>query len=347
MPYSIYMLPEGLMTITGTTGGSGLDGLTQGSGVHMNGATITLNSNAWQQIEINDDDANFQDSDANQRLINPETVETSPGVFTTFAANTVVEAEYGLTVTDPGGNTYQLVAFNFSTGSPNYGTVEGLAFIGPSGGFPPIGVPLTVTSSQEGPSFAATGYATPICFAAGTMIATPEGEVAIEALSVGDLVCTAEGGAEPVRWIGRRRFAATGRCAPVVFGPGTIGNTRELRVSRQHRLLLRGWRAELHFGVEQVWVPAVHFLGQHGVRLAEGGEVTYLHLLLDGHRTLLAEGVEAESLHPGDVSLGILGQSAMDEITTLFPEMAALACRTLSHPAVTRAEARAVIAARV
>lgn len=81
------MLPEGLMTVTGTNGGNGLDGVTQGSGVHLAlpdtmapHAVITLNSNAWQEIEIDENDVNFQDSDAGQRLVNPETVETSPGV---------------------------------------------------------------------------------------------------------------------------------------------------------------------------------------------------------------------------------------------------------------------------
>ena len=347
MAYSIFMLPEGQMTVSGTTGGAGLDGVTQGDGSHMVGATITLQSRSWQEIEINDSagDTNFQDSDTSQTLVNSETVETSPGSFTTFAAGTMVEAEYGITVTDPDGNTYQLVAFNFSTGSPAYGTIEGLAFIGPEGGFPPINVPLTVISAQEGPNYSAASYATPICFAAGTVIATPSGGVAIEDLAAGDLVTTLEGGAEPIRWIGRRSFPATGRFAPVVFAPGAIGNTRALAVSRQHRLMVRGWRAELLFGADSVWVPAVHFLGMDGVHLRTGGQITYLHLLLDGHRTLLAEGVEAESLHPGDIALGTIGADAMSEIDALFPEVRRLGARDISRPALRGAEARAILAA--
>lgn len=346
MPYSIFMLPEGLMTVTGTTGGSGLDGLTTGgNGQHLVGATITLNSNAWVEIEINDDDANFQDNDGGQRTVNAETINSVPGNPTatqTFAANTPVEAEYGIIVEDPDGNTYQLVGFNFG---PGFQTVEGLGFIGPQGGFPPIGVPLTVISGQEGPSFAAATYATPICFAQGTLIATPTGPVAVEDLALGQSVTTAEHGAEPLRWIGHKTFPAKGAFAPVEFAPGAIGNTRTLRVSRQHRLLLTGWRAELFFGEDAVWVPAAYFLDRPGVRVVEGGTVTYFHLLLDGHRTLWAEGVEAESLHPGDIALCHLGDRAMAELFAMFPQMERLSKRATSRPALRAVEARAVLAA--
>lgn len=346
MPYSIFMLPEGLITVTGEHSGSGIDGVSGGNGSHLApqggnpGATITLTSNAWEEVSLEDDDANFQDNDSSQRLSNSETFD---GV--TYPANSIVEAEYGITVEDPDGNTYQLVSFNIrEAGDTNpYGDVEGLAFIGPQGGFPPIGVPLTVTSAQEGPNYAAASYATPICFAKGTLISTETGATTVEDLSVGDLVKTAENGAEPVRWIGRKTFPAKGLLAPIDFAPGAIGNTRTLRVSRQHRLLLRGWRAELFFGEDAVWVPAVYFLDRPGVRVAEGGEVTYFHVLLDGHRTLFAEGVEAESLHPGDVALFNLDAATEAELFAMFPEMERLKHRATSRPALRKVEARAAL----
>jgi hypothetical protein len=45
---------------------------------------------------------------------------------------------------------------------------------------------------------------TPVCFLAGTLIATPTGEVPVECLNIGDLVLTADGRAVPVKWIGRQ-----------------------------------------------------------------------------------------------------------------------------------------------
>ena len=49
MPYSIYVLNETDMTISG---GAILDGVTQGTGVHLVGRTITLNSNDWYPVAI-------------------------------------------------------------------------------------------------------------------------------------------------------------------------------------------------------------------------------------------------------------------------------------------------------
>ncbi len=39
------------------------------------------------------------------------------------------------------------------------------------------------------------------------MIATPDGETAVEALSIGDLVMTASGEQVPVKWIGRQTIS--------------------------------------------------------------------------------------------------------------------------------------------
>ena len=58
------------------------------------------------------------------------------------------------------------------------------------------------------------------CLAAGTRIATPLGDCAIEDLSVGDEVLSADGRRVPVRWIGR--ISAT--------GDGACGGKRPLRI---------------------------------------------------------------------------------------------------------------------
>jgi hypothetical protein len=43
--------------------------------------------------------------------------------------------------------------------------------------------------------------APPVCFVAGTLIATPSGAVPVERLRPGDLVATWDEGAQPVRWV--------------------------------------------------------------------------------------------------------------------------------------------------
>jgi len=343
--YFIYMLSEDDLTVANTNGGNGLDGQSQGSGVHIVGATITVNSANWLAIGINDDDTTFDDNDSGQTTDAPLTLVTNdpnPGDTETFPAGTVVEAEYQLQATGSDGLQYTVIAFNFATGSPGYGTIEGISIIGPQGRFPPPGTTLTIDQALEGPTSAeAASYATPICFGPGTRIAVPGGTRAVEDLKVGDLVRTKEGGAEPIHWIGQRSFPAVGAFAPVVFAPGAIGNRRELRLSQQHRVRVTGWQAQLYFASDCVWVPAKHFLNRPDVTLATGGEITYTHLLLDGHRTLIAEGVEAESLHPGDVAMETLAPEARAELLAIFPELADLEVAT-AYPALRATEALAI-----
>ncbi len=325
------------MTISG---GAQLDGITQGDGSHLEGVTITLNSNAWLPVEIDDNDPNFRDNDGSQRLDQDVTLD---GV--TYTAGTRVEAEYSLTASY-NGDTFTLVAFNVRNSSPAYGTVEGLAFIGGPGEFPPVGVPLQIDDAQEGPSFPATTYATPVCFAAGTLIAVPGGMLPVEALEVGQKVLTPDAGALPVRWVGQRTVPASGRFAPVVFAPGAIGNLRELRLSRQHRLRHRSWQSELMFGERDVLISAVHFVNGRDIRIEEGGTITYVHILFDTHQIVLAEGVEAESFHPSLRNIDGLTTAARAELLALFPELGAggLYGPTV-HPALTGREARALLAA--
>ena len=50
----------------------------------------------------------------------------------------------------------------------------------------------------------------------------------------------------------------------------------------------------------------------------------YYHILFDGHEIIFAEGCPAESFHPGDKSLGALGEETRQEIFALFPQLAEL-----------------------
>lgn len=160
-----------------------------------------------------------------------------------------------------------------------------------------------------------------ICFSQQTRIAVPGGRRAAGRLAPGDMVLTRDRGAQPLRWVGRRTLRALGTDAPVVFAPGAIGNDAELVLSPLHRVLLRGARAELMFGTREVLVPARALLNDSTIRRRPGGVITYVHLLFDRHEILLAEGAEAESLHPGGVALGRLSQGARAEVLGLFPEL--------------------------
>ncbi|MFX0544960.1 Hint domain-containing protein [Roseovarius sp. S1116L3] len=160
-----------------------------------------------------------------------------------------------------------------------------------------------------------------VCFARGTRITTDRGEVLIEDLRAGDMVATADGALKPIRWIGSMVVAGSGKLAPVKIRRGALANARDLLVSPQHRMLLRGWQAQLYFGRDEVLVPAKHLINDHSIRQVECGEVEYFHLLFDTHEIVMAEGAESESFHPGDVGISAMNEDIREEIYEIFPQL--------------------------
>ena len=159
------------------------------------------------------------------------------------------------------------------------------------------------------------------CFVAGTRVRTPRGERRVEALVPGDLVMTQDEGAQPLRWIGRRRVAARGDFAPVCIAAGAFGDHRRLMVSPLHRILIRDSLAEMLFGEREVLVAARDLVNDRTVRRIEGGMVDYVHILFDRHQVVFSEGLETESFLPGPRIVSSFEAEAINEITTLFPDL--------------------------
>ena len=130
------------------------------------------------------------------------------------------------------------------------------------------------------------------CFVAGTRLATPAGERMVERLAAGDLVLTASGAVRAVRWIGRRRIVRPrGDDAPVRLAAGALAEgvpSRDLQVSGDHAF----WFAD----AGGVLVEAKHLVNGRTIRrVPNRAAVTYVHVELDRHDVLLAEGAAAES----------------------------------------------------
>ncbi|MEM9061765.1 MAG: Hint domain-containing protein [Pseudomonadota bacterium] len=159
------------------------------------------------------------------------------------------------------------------------------------------------------------------CFTRGTMIMTPNGEVAIEDLSEGDLVMTRDRGAQQVRWIGSQTVAAEGKLAPVMIREGALGNDRDLLVSPLHRMLIEDWRAELMFGETEVLAAAKHLINGDTIHVQEGGDVEYFHMLFDSHEIVTANGAASESFHPGEQGIGWMAEEVREEIFEIFPQL--------------------------
>jgi len=161
-----------------------------------------------------------------------------------------------------------------------------------------------------------------ICFVPGTLIATPRGLRKIEDLTVGDPVITQDNGIQRVGWIGKTTVAGTDRFAPVRFKQSIWpGATGDLTVSPQHRMLFKGYRAELLFGQSEVLVPAVHLINGHDVTRAPQDRVTYVHIMFEQHEIIFANGIPTESFHPGACGVDALAAQAREEMFSLFPEL--------------------------
>ena len=161
-----------------------------------------------------------------------------------------------------------------------------------------------------------------ICFTPGTRISTPYGARDIATLQVGDLVVTRDHGLQPIRWIQSRTVPALDRFAPIRIKPGVVtGQTRDLLVSPQHRMLFEGYQAELLFGESEVLVAAKHLVDGELVTRDTGGDVTYIHMMFDEHEVVYAEDAATESFHPGESSLSALSAPTREELFELFPEL--------------------------
>lgn len=178
------------------------------------------------------------------------------------------------------------------------------------------------------------------CFTAGTLIETEFGPRDVATLKPGDLIWTQDEGLQPLRWLGRHKvraadMAETDTLAPVRIRAGALGGSlpwRDLRVSRQHRMLVSSDIAAKVCGAAEVLVPAIRLVGLPGIALdVSGQEVEYIHLLFDCHQIVLAEGAPSESLLLGVEALKMLPEAAREEIAALFPDAQARA--TLGRPA--------------
>ncbi|MEM9580499.1 MAG: Hint domain-containing protein [Pseudomonadota bacterium] len=161
-----------------------------------------------------------------------------------------------------------------------------------------------------------------ICFTPGTRIATPTGDVAAEKLRPGDLVMTADNGPQPLGWVGRSTVPAMGPFAPIRLAPNLTGARRPISVSPQHRMMICDWRAALMFDAQEVLVPAIHMLGFEGASVAYAHEATYIHLMLDAHEVIYAEGAPSESFHFAEEGLKALHPAARAELQLRYPQVA-------------------------
>jgi len=200
---------------------------------------------------------------------------------------------------------------------------------------------VALTAAGRPREFTAVAPASPAfeaafgAYARGTLIATPEGPVAVEDIAPGDMVETADEGAKPLLWKGAmtifpdmpdvaRRPVALTRITAEAFGIGRP--TPDLVLGPWARLALRQAAFRTEVGSEQAMVPASALADDSGVlALRPVTPLRLYHLCLHGQQTIRANGLEAESFHPGDGAEMVMDRTGLGLFLELFPHADRLA----------------------
>ncbi len=155
---------------------------------------------------------------------------------------------------------------------------------------------------------------------------------ALEALRRGDRVITRDNGLKRITWVGSRTFdyhdlIEIEGLRPVLVRAGALGQgypDRDMIVSPEHRFLLEPSSPLNARGTGELLVAAKRLVNGRGIKWASMLGVSYLHILLNAHEVILANGAWTESFHPDDHVMRELAPEQRQEILILFPEIATM-----------------------
>jgi len=168
-----------------------------------------------------------------------------------------------------------------------------------------------------------------ICFASDTVIDTPNGPCPIDRIAQGDMVLTRDNGPRPVVWSGRSALSGSAlrrhpHLRPIRLRRSALGGVpdEDLRVSPEHRVLLTGQRAQALFGCDELLVRAADLVDYRSIAPDPALHgVVYVHLLLEDHQVLFANGLPCESFHPGLTAPDMLRHHRAD-LRAVMPDIA-------------------------
>jgi hypothetical protein len=200
--------------------------------------------------------------------------------------------------------------------------------------------PTTLTTASFVLSQNGAGTEIAACYVKGARILTQRGEVAVEHLSLGDIVTTAFGGSRPIIWLGHRRVDISRHPDPATVRPvrvcadafGKGLPRRDLWLSPGHNVASEG-----------ALIPISCLINGRSVAQIEQVTVEYWHVELDAHDVILAEGLPAESyLDCGNRTAFANGGAFVEAHPDFRPRDWAETCLPLmtKGPAVTATKAR-------
>lgn len=164
----------------------------------------------------------------------------------------------------------------------------------------------------------------------GTLIATVDGDVAVEDIVPGVGVQTAFGGVQKLLWVGSitvvPQRSGAGRKPHMLRVPaGSFGEERpkqDLILGPRARLLYQNSACVAITGAARAFAPACGFVdGMSVVQLTQTTPLTFYHLGFRGQQTIFANGLEVETYHPGPDLAQSLDPQMLAQFLALFPHI--------------------------
>lgn len=168
------------------------------------------------------------------------------------------------------------------------------------------------------------------CLVRGTLVATDQGDMPVEALTPGVRVLTQENGYQELvltmsRVVEGDALRRNPKLYPVRISAGALGPglpRRDLVVSRQHRMVVRSAIVRRMFGAAEALVAAIRLTELPGIYVDETvASVEYVHLVFKRHEVIYAEGTLTESLLIGPETQRLLSPAQRAEVAALFPAL--------------------------
>lgn len=234
--------------------------------------------------------------------------DNDPQTFTSFNAadqmnlitNNTDDGDFELNIGEtvdlsPGGGDREYV------GTINIAGTDAPVFLGAGGDYLVLAPEGSGLVEADFPATIADGDITAqsllMCFTENTLIQTPQGQIKVCDLKIGDSILTAEGQLTPILWIGVQkvslRFSQNNeRLLPITLTASSLGENipnEDLTVSNDHAFLVDGILAtagSLVNGSSIYRVPAPEL---------EDDRITYYHIETENHELILANNAPAET----------------------------------------------------
>ena len=166
--------------------------------------------------------------------------------------------------------------------------------------------------------------------ARGALVSTAQGQVAVEDLVPGMIVNTVDQGPQVLQWVGSYdmspREAQTNdrarmfRVAADAFGLNKPN--QDMMLAPRAHILLHDAACKPMFGLDKAFAPVRAFEdGISVVSVAPMSAVSLFNIAFERQATILVNGIEVESYHPGPYGETLVDDEMMYALLRLFPHV--------------------------